>query len=189
MKKYLIIPALTIASFFFTVQCSLFQQEDCVDNLTPYFNSTITYTNHEILEFVNDSGITKFDTVKITYPNIDDTYVNDNTDDDNRSCGGVFYVEVGDYEINGGQATNFYNNTFGVIIRICNRQINLFEEHDTVEYVYNGTTIPSIYVNWSDTIAFPWPNFCSEIYFSASDLRLLKYSVTENNVQTNWRLK
>lgn len=189
MKKHLTIAILLITSFLFLVQCSLLRK-DCANNLENLFNNTIDYSDNEIVEFVNDSGITKTDTVHIIYPSVEDTYINDDTDEDYRSCSDFFEVKLGEYEIQGSQSSNLYNNAFGVIINFYHREIYINAELDTVDYIYNDTAIKSFYRKWSITEGLPEnEKYCSEIYFAVSDLRLLRYSVIENNVQTNWRLK
>ena len=172
-------------------QCVLFEREDCTNNLDPYFNNTITYKDHQIIEFINDSdGTHRFDTVHIKYPNVPKTYINDGTDQTHYKCEGQFTVTLGDYEIDGNQAGNFDHNGLQITTDICNNSYFAYKKIDTTNYLYNDTPVRSIHYYDFDS---SWCSDCSrygiEYYVSVADLRLLYYSVSENGGITNWRLK
>jgi hypothetical protein len=196
MSKNILTQNAIIAFLILASGCSILNQTDCPDNLEPYFRKNITYKNNEIIEFINDSGIHKFDTVHIKYPNVPSKYLKDGNDQENYQCGGQFFVDLGDYEITGVQQDNEEDNTIYVSPYFFKNCYCHYLNSEAITYLYNGNAIDAIhYYNIDSTsihnITKPYKvvKYCTEFYFTPNDFRLLAYSISDSGIITNWRIK
>jgi hypothetical protein len=163
---------------------------DCRDEITPIFNK-ISYRNNAIVTFINDSGVINADTVLINYSKVPATYKDDGSEFNGQAnCTGNFSVVLGNYKIYGFQS-GYSNPT--LTISFTKPIITPRKKSETVAYNYNGVAINSIHIYSIDTIKsdifVKEEKILKEYYYSISDYQLLFYSITENNMTTNWRIK
>ena len=198
MNKRFEVRIIIFFSIIGLTQCAI--NISCPDNLTPLFNK-ISYKNNQIITFVNDLGIVKYDTVHIKNKKVPDhitgTILNRGGDGEYDDCTGIFYVNLGDFKICGIQdCQHCSQNGAGINTYFFSYQYS-FKSADTTFYLYNDKKIEPVLHYMLDTAYFEHNynsqkkiiKYCNEYYISLNDYRLLFYSIIENDIKTNWRLK
>jgi len=197
MKNRNILRLLCLSTFFLHgCHC-----KTCIDNLTP-INNKISYTNGELVAFVNDTLGAVFDTVHVSLgkPSSKQYNCSGNTDAGEEACtcwtdffySNFFYLSI-------SQADNKLNNR----ISCSASNYNAGEKEEVVSYTYKndilkavhyyfptdtfGSQIWKIQANKKDSISFVYDDY---YYTVDKSIMLLQYSrVYKNGVRRVFKLQ
>jgi hypothetical protein len=175
------------------IKCSFCK--DCTNKLEAVFKQT-GYKNNQIIQFINDSGKIRNDTISIEYypPNYEycrSPLTSTEETSESSLCVGNIYIKSASFKINYFQASNLSNNIIERIISIngINIQNQFGYRIDTIIYNYNGVNLNSIRYKKEIIKSDSLHNTCSQCIISMQNNILLYYSISNNSIITNWKLK
>ena len=194
MKRNIILLATTILLTMCQFNPFQYVPPPCTDDLTDYYHK-VQYKNGQIISFINDSAKIKSDTVHFTYEPVKRyfPYMSDGSDGDGY-CYGEIDVKLGNYEFFCHQGIIPYMESSDINIYLSytflkDSLLGKTFKQEIVNYKYNKSSIQSLHFLNIDTAAYHKTRYLMECYISSSSYTLLSYSIIENGVRTNWRMK